>query len=59
MYPVSDFIAIQCPSEISVANYVNQQCGNCFYCRRGNSLLCENFNACGVTQDGGFAEYIL
>ncbi|PPQ64461.1 hypothetical protein CVT24_008471 [Panaeolus cyanescens] len=33
-------------------------CETCFYCRRGNSLLCENFQACGVTQDGGFAEYI-
>ncbi|CAA7268376.1 unnamed protein product [Cyclocybe aegerita] len=33
-------------------------CETCFYCRRGQSLLCENFQACGVTQDGGFAEYI-
>jgi len=33
-------------------------CENCFYCRRGQSLLCENFNARGVTLDGGFAEYI-
>ncbi|KAH9477816.1 N-terminal acetyltransferase A complex catalytic subunit ard1 [Psilocybe cubensis] len=33
-------------------------CENCFYCRRGQSLLCEDFHACGVTQDGGFAEYI-
>ncbi|KAJ7637108.1 chaperonin 10-like protein [Roridomyces roridus] len=31
-------------------------CDNCFYCRRGQSLLCEDFNARGVTQDGGFAE---
>ncbi|CAK5272916.1 unnamed protein product [Mycena citricolor] len=34
-------------------------CDNCFYCRRGQSLLCENFASCGVTQDGGFAEYVL
>ncbi|PBK70908.1 GroES-like protein [Armillaria solidipes] len=34
-------------------------CENCFYCRRGQSLMCENFNARGVTQDGGFAEYIV
>ncbi|PPQ87695.1 hypothetical protein CVT25_011462 [Psilocybe cyanescens] len=33
-------------------------CETCFYCRRGQSLLCEDFHACGVTQDGGFAEYI-
>ncbi|KAJ6631134.1 chaperonin 10-like protein [Mycena sp. CBHHK59/15] len=34
-------------------------CDNCFFCRRGQSLLCEDFNARGVTQDGGFAEYIV
>lgn len=34
------------------------QCDNCFYCRRGQPLLCENFNSRGVTQDGGFADYI-
>ncbi|XP_006463992.1 hypothetical protein AGABI2DRAFT_194619 [Agaricus bisporus var. bisporus H97] len=34
-------------------------CDTCFYCRRGNSLLCENFRACGVAEDGGFAEYIV
>lgn len=33
-------------------------CGHCFYCRRGNELLCENFNSRGVTMAGGFAEYI-
>ncbi|KAF8157023.1 chaperonin 10-like protein [Crassisporium funariophilum] len=37
---------------------VGISCETCFYCRRGQSLLCEDFNACGVTQDGGFAEYI-
>ncbi|KDQ60175.1 hypothetical protein JAAARDRAFT_32547 [Jaapia argillacea MUCL 33604] len=34
-------------------------CEKCFYCRRGQTLLCENFEARGVTQDGGFAEYIV
>ncbi|GAV99690.1 chaperonin 10-like protein [Lentinula edodes] len=34
-------------------------CGSCFYCRRGQELLCEHFNARGVTQDGGFADYIV
>ncbi|KAJ7048497.1 chaperonin 10-like protein [Mycena amicta] len=33
-------------------------CDNCFYCRRGQSLLCENFASLGVTQAGGFAEYV-
>ncbi|KAG6899267.1 hypothetical protein C0993_011809 [Termitomyces sp. T159_Od127] len=34
-------------------------CETCFYCRRGQSLLCENFNSRGVTLDGGFAEYVV
>ncbi|CAM1503882.1 Fc.00g014730.m01.CDS01 [Cosmosporella sp. VM-42] len=35
----------------------SELCGECFYCRRGQLLLCENFNAHGVTMNGGFAEY--
>ncbi|KAF8886540.1 NADP+-dependent D-mannitol dehydrogenase [Infundibulicybe gibba] len=34
-------------------------CDTCFYCRRGQSLLCENFESRGVTQSGGFAEYVV
>ncbi|KAH7926263.1 GroES-like protein [Leucogyrophana mollusca] len=34
-------------------------CDTCFYCRRGQSLLCENFNGRGVTMAGGFAEYVV
>ncbi|GJE86580.1 zinc-dependent alcohol dehydrogenase family protein [Phanerochaete sordida] len=32
-------------------------CGSCFYCRRGKTLLCENFSGRGVNCEGGFAEY--
>lgn len=35
----------------------SELCGTCFYCRRGQLLLCENFEAHGVTMNGGFAEY--
>lgn len=35
----------------------SELCGECFYCRRGQALLCEHFEAHGVTMDGGFAEY--
>lgn len=35
----------------------SELCGDCFYCRRGDELLCERFEAHGVTMDGGFAEY--
>ena len=30
---------------------------SCFYCRRGQLLLCENFLAHGINLSGGFAEY--
>ncbi|CCM04007.1 uncharacterized protein FIBRA_06164 [Fibroporia radiculosa] len=35
-------------------------CESCFYCRRGQSLLCENFLGKGVSssETGGFSEYI-
>jgi len=32
---------------------VGVTCGNCFYCRRGQSLLCENFRARGVSSERG------
>ena len=35
----------------------SELCNECFYCRRGQALLCENFEAHGVTMNGGFAEY--
>ncbi|KAJ0422307.1 chaperonin 10-like protein [Aspergillus insuetus] len=35
----------------------SELCGECFYCRRGDELFCENFHAHGVTMNGGFAEY--
>ncbi|KAI0202998.1 GroES-like protein [Astrocystis sublimbata] len=36
----------------------SELCGHCFYCRKGDELLCEDFKAHGVLGlDGGFAEY--
>ncbi|KAL2759545.1 hypothetical protein ACRALDRAFT_2030825 [Sodiomyces alcalophilus JCM 7366] len=35
----------------------SELCQECFYCRRGEELLCEHFEAHGVTMNGGFAEY--
>ncbi|KAH9852438.1 NADP+-dependent D-mannitol dehydrogenase [Lenzites betulinus] len=34
-------------------------CGSCFYCRRGQALLCENYKGVGVSLHGGFAEYVV
>ena len=32
-------------------------CFECYYCRRGQNNLCENWNAIGVTKPGGAAEF--
>lgn len=36
----------------------SELCGSCFYCRRGEELFCEDFQARGVTMDGGFAPFV-
>ena len=33
-------------------------CGYCFFCQREQGNHCLNWNAIGVTRDGGFAEYV-
>ncbi len=35
----------------------SELCGKCHFCRLGEELLCEHFEAHGVTLNGGFAEY--
>lgn len=52
MYP---FAIIQAVADLLPSN--SELCNECFYCRRGQLLLCEHFEAHGVTMDGGFAEY--
>ncbi|MBI1936544.1 MAG: zinc-dependent alcohol dehydrogenase family protein [Ignavibacteriales bacterium] len=37
----------------------NIYCGRCSYCREGKVQFCMNHRALGVTQDGGFAEFVL
>jgi len=32
-------------------------CNECYYCRRGQNNLCDNWNAIGVSRPGGAAEY--
>jgi 2-desacetyl-2-hydroxyethyl bacteriochlorophyllide A dehydrogenase len=34
-------------------------CGTCFFCQRSQGNHCLNWNAIGVTRDGGFAEYVV
>lgn len=36
----------------------NMGCGHCKQCISGNNNLCANYDAVGVTMDGGFAEFM-
>ena len=36
----------------------NIYCGSCYFCRTNRSNHCLNWNALGVTRNGGFAEYV-
>ncbi len=33
-------------------------CGTCYFCRRGDELLCSTFTQLGIHADGAFAEYV-
>lgn len=33
-------------------------CGTCYYCRRGENLLCSSFKQIGIHIDGAYAEYV-
>ncbi len=37
----------------------NVGCGRCRFCRRGLNNMCPDYEAFGVSLDGGFAEYLL
>ena len=37
---------------------INMSCGTCYYCIRGDQLLCNNFTQLGIHTAGTFAEYV-
>ena len=37
---------------------INMSCGTCFYCLRGEKLLCDSFTQLGIHTNGTFAEYV-
>ncbi len=37
---------------------INMSCGTCFYCRKGQKLMCRDFRQLGIHIDGTFAEYV-
>jgi len=37
---------------------INMSCGHCFYCRRGQKLMCPEFTQLGIHIDGTYAEYV-
>lgn len=41
-----------------VAVDINMTCNQCFWCRKGEHLLCPHLSQIGIHQDGGMAEYV-
>ncbi|MFI1097436.1 alcohol dehydrogenase catalytic domain-containing protein [Streptomyces sp. NPDC020917] len=39
------------------AQFLNDSCGHCEYCRRGDQILCREKKITGIMVDGGYAEY--
>lgn len=37
--------------------WINSACGKCYFCKKGNENLCNQFQATGCDADGGYAEY--
>ena len=37
---------------------INMSCGHCYYCIRGEQLLCNNFTQLGIHTNGTYAEYV-
>ena len=37
---------------------INMSCGTCFYCRRGQKLMCPEFTQLGIHTNGTYAEYV-
>jgi len=37
---------------------INMSCGFCFYCRRGQKLMCRDFTQLGIHIDGTYAQYV-
>ncbi|HVN53138.1 MAG TPA: alcohol dehydrogenase catalytic domain-containing protein [Anaerolineaceae bacterium] len=37
---------------------INMGCGTCFYCRKGEKLLCNEFTQLGIHTNGTYAEYV-
>ena len=37
---------------------INMSCGTCFYCRKGQKLMCRDFHQLGIHVDGTYAQYV-
>ena len=37
---------------------INMSCGTCFYCRKGQKLMCRDFHQLGIHVDGTYADYV-
>ncbi|HZT44940.1 MAG TPA: NAD(P)-dependent alcohol dehydrogenase [Gaiellaceae bacterium] len=55
---VGDGVTTAAPGD-AVLVYPAYSCGLCVACRRGVDMHCERHQFTGLTQDGGFADYVL
>jgi propanol-preferring alcohol dehydrogenase len=39
--------------------WINSACGKCYFCKKGNENLCNQFQATGCDANGGYAEYTM
>ena len=52
----SDATKFRVDDRVGIA-WINSACGKCYFCKRGNENLCNQFQATGCDVNGGYAEY--
>jgi len=58
VHAVGDDVTAAAPGD-AVLLYPPYSCGLCVSCRRGAEMFCERHQFTGLTQDGGFADYVV
>ncbi len=56
---VGDDVIAWSPGERVGVGWHGGHCFHCESCRRGDFITCENEQICGITYDGGYAEYVV
>jgi propanol-preferring alcohol dehydrogenase len=56
---VGDGVIAWSPGERVGVGWHGGHCFHCESCRRGDFVTCDNAQICGITYDGGYAEYVV